>query len=138
METVTEDLPLEQKLASGATHYIDIPSIPWEPAPFPGVQVKVLYNDPKTGMSTVLAKLEPGAKIPLHQHVGVEQTYVLEGSLEDHEGKATAGNFCWRAPGNTHIAHAPNGAVVLSFFTKPNRFYNGAQHLADYIEGKKR
>lgn len=137
MSSVIEDLPLERKLASGTTHYIDVPGMPWTPAPFPGVQVKALYDDPKSGMSTLLVKMEPGANIPLHEHMGVEQTYVLEGSLEDHEGKAMAGSFCWRDPGNTHVAHAPNGAVVLAFFTKPNRFFNGAQHLADYVAGKR-
>ena len=135
MSSAVQDLPLDQQLASGGSHFIDIPSIPWQASAFPGIAVKVLYNDAKAGMSTMLVKLDPGATIPLHEHVGVEQTYVLEGSLEDHQGAVTAGNFCWRDAGSTHVAHAPNGALVLAFFTKPNRFFGGAPHMADYVAG---
>ena len=77
MSSALQDLPLEQKLASGSSHFIDIPSMPWQASPFPGIEVKVLYNDAQTGMSTMLVKLAPGATIPLHEHVGVEQTYII-------------------------------------------------------------
>jgi len=133
MSSAVQDLPLEQKPASGGSHFIDIPSIPWQASPFPGIEVKMLYNDAMTGMSTMLVKLAPGSAIPLHEHVGIEQTYILEGSLEDHQGAATAGNFCWRDAGSTHVARAPNGALVLAFFTRPNRFFGGAPHMADYV-----
>jgi anti-sigma factor ChrR (cupin superfamily) len=131
MTKVIDDLPLEQKLASGRTHIADVASMPWQPTAFPNVDVKVLYSDEATGMSTVLARLAPGACIPLHEHQALEQTYVLEGSLEDEQGIVRAGQYCWREAGNTHIARAPNGAVVLSFFLKPNRFYNGTPWYTD-------
>jgi len=54
-----------------------------------------------------------------------EQTYVIEGSLEDHEGKCGPGQIVWRPAGNQHEAVAPNGAVLLGFFLKPNRFAYG-------------
>ena len=56
--------------------------------------------------------------------IHIEQTYVLDGSLEDEQGAATAGNFVWRPGGNTHLARAPNGCVSISFFTKLNRFFD--------------
>jgi hypothetical protein len=31
----------------------------------------------------------------------------------------------WRPAGNRHLARSPNGALVLSFFLKPNRFLAG-------------
>ena len=39
---------------------------------------------------------------PLHEHVEVEQTYVLEGSIVDAEGEVSAGNYVWRPRGNRH------------------------------------
>ena len=75
-------------------------------------------------MLTVLSRMTPGSFIPLHTHTAVEQTYVLEGSLEDEQGAATAGNFVWRPGGNTHLARAPNGCLSISFFTKPNKFFD--------------
>jgi quercetin dioxygenase-like cupin family protein len=107
-----------------AAHYVDVPNMPWEATKFPGIRIKVLYTD-DAGITTALFKLEPGAVVPLHEHTALEQTYVIEGSLQDHEGKCGPGQFVWRPAGNQHEAVAPNGAVLLGFFLKPNRFAYG-------------
>ena len=120
--------PTQQEiLASPRSSFVDVVDMPWKPSKFPGVDVKILYEDPATGMLTVLSRMAPGSFIPLHTHTGVEQTYVLEGSLEDEQGAATAGNFVWRPPANTHIARAPNGCLSISFFTKPNKFFDNVR-----------
>jgi hypothetical protein len=31
----------------------------------------------------------------------------------------------WRPKGNRHLARSPNGALVISFFLKPNKFLEG-------------
>jgi len=49
----------------------------------------VLYEDPGRGEMTCLLKLEPGAYLPF-KHPEIEQTLVLEGSVEEHDGTATA------------------------------------------------
>ena len=46
--------------------------------------------------------------------------------LEDDEGVVTAGNYVWRPAGSRHDARAPGGCVTLSFFLKPNRFFDSA------------
>ena len=133
-----EDLPLAEKVASGRSHVIDVLGMAWSPSPFPGIEQKLLYNDPASGMSTVLVKMAPGSQVPLHTHMGIEQAYVLEGSVVDHDGEVTAGNYAWRDSGNTHVNHAPNGALVLGFFTKPNVFFSGKDHMADYQGGDRK
>ena len=80
-----------------AAHYLDVPNMPWEATKFPGIQIKVLYSD-DNGITTALFKLAPGAVVPLHEHTALEQTYVIEGSLEDHEGMCGPGQFVL-APG---------------------------------------
>ena len=97
-----------------ASRYLDVPNMPWEPTKFPGIRIKVLYTD-ASGITTALFKLEPGAVVPLHEHTALEQTYVIEGSLEDHEGKCGSGQFVWRPAGNQHEAVAPNGAAAVNF-----------------------
>jgi hypothetical protein len=69
----------------------------------------------------------PGAVVPLHEHTALEQTFMLEGSLEDAEGSCGAGDFVWRPGGNIHVARAPNGAMFLSVFNRPNRFFDGTK-----------
>ncbi|MEY4072715.1 MAG: hypothetical protein RJA29_72 [Pseudomonadota bacterium] len=113
------------------SHFIHANGMPWLDSPFEGIQFKTLYQDEKTGMSTLLVKMEPGAVVPLHEHTAIEQTYVLEGSLEDDEGKALPGDFVWRPGGNIHEAVAPNGALIISVFMKPNVFYSGAKFFTE-------
>jgi len=105
-------------LSALASRFVDIDSVPWIDTA-PGNKMKVLYHDPATNMLTILTKLEPGAGIPEHLHEDLEQTLVLEGSLEDHEGACTAGNFVVRAKGSRHAPVAPNGCTMLVFFMKP-------------------
>jgi anti-sigma factor ChrR (cupin superfamily) len=104
--------------------------MPWEPTKFAGIRIKVLYSD-DSGMTTALFKLDPGAVVPLHEHTALEQTFVLEGTLEDHEGACGPGQFVWRPAGNRHEAVAPNGAVILGFFLKPNRFARGERFFTE-------
>ena len=112
-----------EQLAALSSRYIDVPSLPWQPTRFPGVEVKVLMEDPASGLQTVLTRMAPGAVLTDHMHVEVEQTWVLEGSLVDHEGTATAGSYVWRPAGSRHTASAPDGALLLGIFQKPNQFF---------------
>lgn len=111
-------------LAALASRYVDIASLPWTPTRFKGVEMKVLMEDKETGLSTALVRFAPGATLPDHEHVELEQTFVLEGSLHDQEGVATVGNYVWRPAGSRHDAHAPDGCLALSFFLKPNKFFD--------------
>src|SRR3712207_1255465 len=73
--------------------FLDVPTMPWEETKFPGIRMKMLYNDPASGMCTMLLKMQPGAVVPLHEHTAIEQTYVLEGRFVDEEGECTPGQF---------------------------------------------
>ena len=125
MTATTPFLTNEDMLGPLASRYVDVGSLPWKPTPCPGIEMKVLLGDKETGLLTALFRWQPGAELSLHEHVEVEQTFVLEGSLEDDEGEVTAGNYVWRPKGNRHSARSPNGALVLSMFLKPNIFLTG-------------
>ena len=82
--------------------------------------------------------MEPGATLPYHEHVRLEQSFILEGSLDDDEGSATAGNFVWRPPGSRHTAWAGReGALALGFFLTPNDFLDeSADNTYDVSAGE--
>jgi anti-sigma factor ChrR (cupin superfamily) len=105
-------------LSATASRFVDIENMPWIDTG-PGNKMKILYHDKATGLLTVMSKLAPGAGIPEHTHEDLEQTLVLEGSLEDDEGACTAGNFVIRPKGSRHAPVAPNGCTMLVFFMKP-------------------
>jgi anti-sigma factor ChrR (cupin superfamily) len=113
-------MPDSASLADVASRFVDTETMPWIDTG-PGNKMKVLYHDKGTGMLTVLTKLAPGAGIPEHTHEDLEQTLVLEGSLVDHEGACTAGNFVIRQKGSRHSPTAPNGCTMLVFFMKPTQ-----------------
>ncbi len=124
MTTATPNARNHEGLGPRASRYVTVDDLPWMPTRFPGIEVKVLMEDKETGLLTALTRLAPGAVLPDHEHVEIEQSWVISGSLADGEGVATAGNYVWRPAGSRHVAHSPDGAVVLSFFLKPNKFHD--------------
>jgi anti-sigma factor ChrR (cupin superfamily) len=126
MTATTPFLTNEDMLGPLASRYVEVDSLPWKPTPCPGIDMKILLEDKESGPLTALFRWQAGAELALHEHVEVEQTFVLSGSLVDEEGEVTAGNYVWRPKGNRHIARSPDGALVLSMFLKPNIFLDGA------------
>ena len=123
MVAVTPDLPGQEKLPAFVSRPVPVEALPWHPSPFPGIEQKVLLRDEERGLQTLLIRMAPGARLPLHEHADIEQTYVLEGSLADDEGnEITAGNFIWRPKSHRHVAWSPKGALLIGVFLKPNVF----------------
>jgi len=107
-----------------ASRFVDASAMPWVQTRFPGVETKTLMLDRASGAVTVLMKMAPGAKLPDHEHVMIEQTWVLEGSLVCGEGECRAGEFVWRPAGSRHEAWGgPQGGLMIAMFQLPNRFY---------------
>ncbi|HEX9184279.1 MAG TPA: cupin domain-containing protein [Burkholderiales bacterium] len=107
-----------------ASRFVAVANLPWEKTRFPGIETKTLLVDRDSGVATLLMKMAPGAKLPDHEHVLIEQTYVLEGSLVCGEGECKAGEFVWRPAGSRHDAWGgPQGGLMLAIFQIPNRFF---------------
>ena len=122
MTAVTPMLKDQDSLAPLDSRYVDVAQLPWKPTPCDGIDMRILFQDDDRGLLTALFRWAPGSSLSLHEHVDIEQTYVLEGSIVDDEGEVTAGNFVWRPSGSSHMATAPNGALILATFLKPNIF----------------
>lgn len=124
MSGITPNAVKHASLPPLASRFVEVAALPWEKTRFVGVEGKTLVADRETGMVTALMKFAPGAKLPDHEHVRIEQTYVLEGSLVCGEGECQAGDFVWRPAGSRHEAWAgPKGGLMLAMFQIPNRFY---------------
>jgi anti-sigma factor ChrR (cupin superfamily) len=87
-------------LAALSSRYVQVDELPWQSTRFPGIQIKVLMEDTATGLQTVLTRMAPGSILTDHEHVELEQSWVLEGRLVDHEGEVKAGNYVWRPAGS--------------------------------------
>src|SRR5262247_2218222 len=133
MDAVT---PKSQKSADQHSHVVRPAQMEWQKTRFPGCEVKTLLFDPESGLVTALMRFAPGAVMPDHEHVKIEQTFVLEGRLVDKEGPDTglsvvAGEFVWRPAGSRHVAYAPEGGLMLAIFQIPNKFHERDGRITD-------
>lgn len=128
MVAVTPDVAGQAALPMSVSRPVAVNDLPWHQTPFPGIEQKVLLRDEARGLMTALIRMAPGARLPLHEHQDIEQTYVLDGSLADDEGNdITAGDFIWRPAGHRHVAWSPRGALLIGVFLQPNRFLEPAE-----------
>jgi len=122
--------------ATEHSHVVRPAEMEWQKTRFPGCEAKTLLFDKSTGLVTALMRFAPGAVLPDHEHVKIEQTYVLEGRLVDQEGPAAGlevrpGEFVWREPGSRHVATCPDGGLMLAMFQIPNKFYERDGRVTD-------
>jgi len=87
----------------------------WQAHPLaPGVTIKLLYRDARSGVYTALVRLAPGASLPRRRHVAAEEAMLVSGiaSVGSHEMRA--GEYC-RAESDT-IHDAITTTTGCTFF----------------------
>jgi anti-sigma factor ChrR (cupin superfamily) len=90
--------------------------LPWQDRQ-PGVRTKHIWEHPETKRRAVMTRLDSGAQLPLHRHVGDELIFVIEGAISDESGTVTAGNLGYRPDGCVHTVSSKNGATLLAIVT---------------------
>ena len=131
---VTPNAKQHDQLPPLASRFVDVAALPWTKTAYPGIEAKTLLLDRSSGLLTVLMKMAPGAKLPDHEHVLIEQTWVLEGTLICGEGKVGPGNFVWRPAGSRHEAWAgPEGNLAVAMFQLPNKFFQSDGRELDFL-----
>ena len=78
MAAVTPNVAQHAKLPPMASRFVDVAALPWQKTIYQGVEAKTLLLERDSGLLTVLLKMAPGAKLPDHEHVLIEQTWMLE------------------------------------------------------------
>lgn len=132
MSSVSEKSARKLEPTIGGSTYVKTSEMEWKPTRFDKVWIKVLYENKDSGEMTCLLKLESGAYIPFHKHPEMEQSYILEGSVQDHDGTANAGDYIWRKPDSNHDNISPNGALLLAVYKRPNIYYHAAKESAGF------
>jgi anti-sigma factor ChrR (cupin superfamily) len=135
MDAVTPKAETTTK-AEPRSHHVRPANMEWQATRFPGCEIKTLLFDPDSGLVTALTRFSPGAVLPDHEHVKIEQTYVIEGRLVDRDGPDAGldvgpGEFVWRDAGSRHSAWTPDGGLMLAMFQIPNKFYERDGRITD-------
>ncbi len=79
-----------------------------------GVLCKQLFVDPTRNTVTTLLKLNPGARMPMHRHRGIEECYVIEGDVRTNNQNLKTGDYTCAMEGSIHHPITTiNGALLL-------------------------
>ncbi|MFY9554551.1 MAG: cupin domain-containing protein [Blastocatellia bacterium] len=102
LEDATLDQPAES-LSSKSKPFLSILSSDGEWHELQkGVSFKNLYIDRATGIATSLVKMQPGTKLPVHQHLGPEQFFIIEGDCYVAGEKLGPGDYHRAEAGSIH------------------------------------
>ena len=93
----------------------------WRETPDPGVTFKLLFVDRERATVTTLVRMEPGARIRAHRHLGVEQCLLLEGDLRSGGLGMAAGDFNCSLPGSVHEDLTTDGGALF-LIVAPERY----------------
>jgi anti-sigma factor ChrR (cupin superfamily) len=65
----------------------------WMAHQVPGIRMKILAHNKRSGYATLLLDVAPGTRFPPHHHGGAEECYVVSGSLFTCGRRLHAGDF---------------------------------------------
>jgi anti-sigma factor ChrR (cupin superfamily) len=86
----------------------------WRPHPVPGITMKVLSVNERSGYATLLLDVQPGTRFPAHHHGGDEECFVISGSVHTLGRRLGPGDFVHADAGTDHAElYTDEGARVL-------------------------
>lgn len=92
----------------------------WQTLPFVPFREGVEAHYIKEGNPAVaILRYAPGAKVPLHQHTGLETILVLDGIQSDERGDYGKGTLIVNPEGSTHSVWSETGCAVLIQWERP-------------------
>ncbi len=83
----------------------------------PGIEIKLLFNDPQTKSRSLLMRVHAGATFPAHEHDGVEECLVLEGEFNMGNLTLRAGDYHVALQGAAHTDLTSRSGALLFFRT---------------------
>lgn len=95
---------------------LDLGAHEWQEV-VPGVRIWVHREDPARNMRACLVWAAPGARHPLHRHLGDENILLLQGALKDERAVYRAGEICRSRAGSIHSEEALPGEDCLCYVT---------------------
>jgi quercetin dioxygenase-like cupin family protein len=93
-----------------------------EKTPFPGINVRPLFQPKKGGSQAGVLAFQAGAVFPDHGHPGGEYVLMLEGQLRIGDRCLNPGDFLYTAPGERHEAEALTYCRFFILVPKPITF----------------
>jgi anti-sigma factor ChrR (cupin superfamily) len=94
----------------------------WIPAGEPGVEMRKLYRNRDAGLTTMMLRMAPGARLPAHTHGEDEQCLVISGDVRSGEVVYRAGDFVVMGKGSHHPEICTEDGNVLLLIAGRNEY----------------
>jgi anti-sigma factor ChrR (cupin superfamily) len=78
-----------------------------------GDGVQLSYLRKSRDEYSILLKMESGGRFPMHKHVGGEEVYVIEGSVQLGKVRLEQGDYYYAPPGVSETATTDDGCTLL-------------------------
>jgi 2,4'-dihydroxyacetophenone dioxygenase len=91
----------------------------WMPWAMRGTHFKLLHADSDTGRFSLIIKIDKGAEVPMHRHVGAVEGIILEGGFHYNDQpnvRFVAGSYLLENDGAIHQPVSPEGATMFAIF----------------------
>lgn len=106
-------------------HYIvHKENMKWDEGMYKGTSMSYLWEEPETGRVVFLVKVEPGGRIPLHNHYRREIAYVVEGEVKLNDDIMRAGDLLVAAGEQDHDVYTETGCtffIYIDYNPKKNK-----------------
>ena len=100
-----------------------VADVPWMPAALPGLDFKILNRDDARGYTTRLLRFAPGSTYPSHRHGGVEEVFIVAGSVSLNGVMLHAGDYCRSEPGTLETAaFSEEGGMAIIVSSDADQF----------------
>jgi quercetin dioxygenase-like cupin family protein len=106
---------------------VDTNTAEWQLFPVPEIGAQLehvpLVDDPDTGMMVLKMTYRAGFTNPWHTHPCAHGFYVLEGTLNTHQGQYPAGSFVWFPEGGK-MSHGATADADVTFLFITNKAFD--------------
>ncbi|MBA4492892.1 cupin domain-containing protein [Paenactinomyces guangxiensis] len=83
-----------------------------------GCGVKISYLRKAAGEYSVLLQMESGGQFPVHEHIGGEEIFVIDGQVKIGDYELNRGDYFYTPPGFSKAVTTRTGCTLLICSTK--------------------
>ncbi len=117
--------------------FFDASALPWVDWVMPGTWFKLLNLNPMTGGFSILLKVEPNNRAPVHGHLGAVEGIILEGGFSYDQDHGHTGNYVFEGAGIRHEPNThPGGLIMFAVIHGPLCGYNADGTIAGIVDAR--
>ena len=116
--------------------WLDPDTLPWLPWTMPGTWFKLISVNQNTGGFTLILKVDPGTEAPIHGHIGLIESIMLEGEFSYDDDQGRKGHVLIEPPGAIHQPVTKEGFVLYGTTHGPIVGYNEDGSIAGIVDAQ--